>query len=252
MKKLCCLLLAGFVLACSSDDSQNLVENGSNPIPNRQRTGSSARDFLSADAYARLEIEILYVSGFAPTNAALDAFRTFLEARLNKPGGVGVTLKEIASPGTSPYTLQEIQDIERANRTAFNDTGILTLCILFVDGKSTQDTDNSAVLGTAYLNTSCVIYENSVIAFSTGPNRPPRWVMESTVLQHEICHLFGLVDFGTPMQAEHEDDAHQRHCDNSECLMYWAVQARVMDLQMVSVPQLDANCVADLQGNGGK
>lgn len=252
MKKIACLLLAGLMLACSSDDSQNLVEDGSNPIPNRQRTGSSARDFLSDEDYVRLEIEILYVTGFAPTDDALNMFASFLETRLHKPGGIAITLREIASPGTSPYTLEEIQSIEKANRTGFNDTGVLTLCILFVDGKSTQDTETSAVLGTAYLNTSCVIYENSVRAFSTGPDRPPRWVMESTVLQHEICHLFGLVDFGTPMQADHEDEAHQRHCDNPSCLMYWAAQARVMDMQLDLVPFLDDNCIADLRGNGGK
>jgi len=249
------LLLLGFLalaFSCSSDDSGSMVEDGVNPRPNQQPAGSSAHDFLSADDYQTLKVEILYVGQYQPSAAAITSLQNFLEARLNKPGGIFISMRQIDSPGTSPYSTSEIRKLETDNRTFYNNTGELTLCILFVDGRSTTDTSTSAVLGTAYLNTSCVIYENTVWAFSNGVNQPPRNIMESTVLQHELCHLLGLVDFGTDMVTDHQDPDHIRHCNNNQCLMYWASQNRVMNMQTSAVPQLDANCIADLQANGGK
>lgn len=253
MKKLLYAGLLALAFGCSSDsDGGSMVEDGTNPKPNQKAAGSSAHDFLSDDDYQSLTIEILYIGQYRPSDAAVASLQNFMDARLNKPGGVHITLREIDSPGTSPYTTAEIRQLEADNRTAYNDVGELALCILFVDGKSSSDTNTSAVLGTAYLNTSCVIYENTVFAFSNGVNQPPRAIMEGTVLQHELCHLLGLVNFGTDMVTDHEDDEHKRHCDNPNCLMYWASQNRVMNLQTSQVPSLDANCIADLQGNGGK
>lgn len=252
MKKLVLLGLLALAFSCSSDDTGSMVEDGVNPRPNQQPAGSSAHDFLSADDYQRLNVEILYIGQYKPSDAAVTSLQNFLEARLNKPGGIFITQRQIESPGTSPYTTSEIRKLETDNRTAYNNSGELALCILFVDGRSANDTATGAVLGTAYLNTSCVIYENTVWAFSNGANLPPRAIMESTVLQHELCHLLGLVDFGTDMVTDHEDPDHIRHCDNNQCLMFWASQNRVMNMQTSAVPQLDANCIADLQANGGK
>ncbi|WP_264557941.1 hypothetical protein [Flavobacterium sp. N1718] len=159
MKRLVLLGLLTLAFSCSSDDSGSMVEDGVNPRPNQQPAGSSAHDFLSADDYQKLTVEILYIGQYKPSDVAVASLQAFLEARLNKPDGVFITQRQIESPGTSPYTTSEIRKLETDNRTAYNNVGELALCILFVDGRSASDTATGAVLGTAYLNTSCVIYE---------------------------------------------------------------------------------------------
>jgi hypothetical protein len=65
--------------------------------------------------------------------------------------------------------------------------------------------------------------------------------------------LLGLTNLGTPMQTNHEDASHPKHCNNEDCLMYWQADGSGLLGMMVggNVPQLDANCLADLQANGG-
>ena len=60
---------------------------------------------------------------------------------------------------------------------------------------------------------------------------------------------------GTALQSAHEDPAHPKHCDVEDCLMYWAAETDSgLDNLMgnSSAPQLDSQCIADLQANGGK
>ena len=48
------------------------------------------RHFLSAAPFERLVVEVRYIAAFRPTDAALQSLQSFLNARLNKPGGVEV------------------------------------------------------------------------------------------------------------------------------------------------------------------
>ncbi len=83
---------------------------------------------------------------------------------------------------------------------------------------------------------------------------PDRIELESISLMHEFGHLLGLVNIETPMQTEHLDEAHDKHCDNPNCLMYWKAETSNV-LQMItpgSLPGLDAHCLEDLRANGEK
>lgn len=243
------------VFSCSSDDNNNtIIENGTNPSANLKATGSSANDFLSAAKYNSVVIEVLYVTGFRPNAQTLTNLKQFMQNRLNKPGGITITEREISSPGSSPYDINEIAAIETLNRTKYNNANVLALYMLFLDGKSAQDTDSSFILGTAYRNTSFVMFENSVQGLSNSVGEPNRVDLETIVILHEMCHLLGLVNLGSPMQTEHLDEAHDKHCDNENCLMFWKTENSGV-LQMMlggNVPQLDDDCLADLRANGGK
>ncbi len=246
--RLLLLLMLSMVLGCSDDDSAS-IENGINKAPNLQPLGSSANDFLSAENYESIVLEVLYVADFRPAPQTLTNLRNFIEARLNKPGGITITEREIPSPGNSPYTNSEIAAIENTHRTKYNDVNSLAVFLLFVDGNFDTDTNNEFTLGTAYRNTSFVIYENSV-RFLSNASATNRSDLETVVVLHEFCHLLGLVDLGSPMQTNHRDDDHGKHCNNSSCLMFW--QSENSMISSGNIPQLDANCITDLQANGGK
>ncbi len=239
-------------LNCSNDDKAS-DENGINTSGNKKNTGSSAHGFLASDNYQSLVIEISYVEGFRPNTQTLINLKQFLENLLNKPNGISILEKQIPFPSKTVFSLEEIAEIEDANRTKYNDSGILAVHLLYINGNFESDTSSSKTLGTAYFNTSAVIYEQNIQELSDAINEPNRVDLETTVLLHEFGHLLGLVDLGSPMQNNHLDTAHDKHCDNESCLMFWKVENNgVLQMMTSGIPQLDANCLLDLKANGGK
>ncbi|WP_100612888.1 membrane metalloprotease [Confluentibacter lentus] len=255
-KVLVTLLFALIVLqSCSKDDDIDNVANGINKIGNKQTTGSSANDILSDTKFKSIIIELVYVEGFEPTTNAIDNFKNFINTTSNKPEGISVIKKSIPSLGDTEYTIEEIADIEETNRTKYNNGQQIAVWVFFTDGKSDKDDNETVVLGTAYRNTSFVIFEETVRNFSNSPFEPNRSLLEATVINHEFGHLLGLTNFGTDLQSPHEDPEHTRHCNVTSCLMYWeAVSPSGLSdiMNGNSPPQLDAQCIADLQANGGK
>ena len=99
-----------------------------------------------------------------------------------------------------------------------------------------------------------VIFGKTVHDNSGNLGQVNRTKLEATVNEHVMGHLLGLVNLGSPMQTNHQDAAHPNHCNNSNCLMYYASNTRdaLGFLLTGNIPSLDANCVADLHANGGK
>lgn len=258
MKKVLTLLTIGLFLSvasCSKEDDPIDNSVAVNPITNKQQTGSSSNDLLSDKKFKSMVIEIVYVAGFEPSSAAINNFVNFLTARTYKPNGISVIKRSILPPGNSPYTNEEIVSIEDANRTKYNTSDQIAVWAFFVDGKSSKDTDTSVILGTAYRNTSFVIYEQTIQNLSNSPFEPNRSLLETTVITHEFGHILGLTNLGTALQSNHEDEAHPKHCIEKTCLMYWSSETGAGISNMVSAgaaPQLDSQCIADLRANGGK
>lgn len=253
MKKLLALIILVFVfVSCSKDDVSN-DNNGNNKIANQQPTGSSSHDLLSDDTFTSMVIELVYVEGHQPTQTAINNFVSFLNSRTYKPGGITVESRSIPSPGITTYSTQDYVDLENANRTKYNTETEIAVWAYFADGKASGDTSTQVTLGTAYRNTSFIIYEATVQSLSGGLNEPSTAVLESTVIEHEFGHILGLTNFGAPMQTPHEDPQSDRHCNVESCLMYYAATTgdNLMNLGG-TIPQLDAQCIADLQANGGK
>jgi hypothetical protein len=254
MKKLLALLVfVSVMVSCSKEDTNN-DSNGNNKIGNQQPTGSSSHDLLSDDIYTSMVVEVVYVEGFKPTQTAITNFVSFLDSRTYKPGGITVQSRSIPSPGITSYSTQDYVDLEMANRIFYNTDNQIAVWAYFADGKADGDTNTQVTLGTAYRNTSFIVYEKTVQSLSGGFNEPSTVVLESTVIEHEFGHILGLVDFGAPMQTPHEDAENPKHCDVESCLMYYAATSgsNLMHFNGGTVPELDAHCIADLQANGGK
>lgn len=260
MKKIIFILLIVFqVSSCSKDANNNSDDDGNNNVPNiganQMPTGTSANDLLSDANFTSIIVELVFVEGNAPSQTSINNFVDFLEERTFKPDGITVETRSIASPGNSPYTNQEIIEIEDANRTQYNSGNQIAVWAFFADGESSANSNSSIVLGTAYRNTSFVIYEETIQDLSNSPLEPNRDVLETTVINHEFGHILGLTNLGTDLQSDHEDSAHPKHCNVEGCLMYWSAETGSGIDNLVglsSAPELDSQCIADLQANGGQ
>lgn len=258
MKKRIALVTMVFALliSCSKEDSTDTdTVDGFSISNNKKATGSSSHDLLSDDTFKSMVIELVYVQGYEPSATAISNFTSFLNARTNKPGGITVVKRAIASPGKATFTNQEIVAIEDANRTKYNTANQIAVWALFIDGASASNSGNSYVLGTAYRNTSFVIYEKTIQGLTDSPFEPNRSLFETTIITHEFGHILGLTNLGAALQSNHEDTAHEKHCNVESCLMFWSAESGSGVANMVSggsVPKLDAQCLADLKANGGK
>lgn len=251
------LIILFLMASCAKDSAgdSGSVPNGITKDNNLKPTGESARELLSAEDFDQLHIEVLYVTDMAPTAGSLDNLQNFLEAILNKPGGITIAPREITIANKAAYAIPDILEIEDQNREAYNADKTIAITALFLNGEYAGNTPEGSVLGIAYRNTSFVIFEATIREFSEQVFAPSLTTLESTVIQHEVGHLLGLVNNGTPLQTSHQDAANGAHCEVDGCLMFWQAETGEGLLNMLSggtVAQLDAQCRADLSANGGK
>jgi len=257
-KLLALLLIAGLVSACSDEENPSPDNgddgNGNDDVQNYHKNpvGYSANDLLATDEFTQLQIEIIHVQDFALEDESLETLKDFLQDRLHKPDGINITTTAIESPGRAPYSSEDITEVEENQRSLFTSDNTITVYGFVADGQFNQ---NENVLGLAYRNTSFIIFESQIKANSGGLNQPSKALLESTVINHELGHLLGLVNNGTPMQEDHQDDEHGHHCDNEDCLMYWTAETGDIVSSLVGMdnpPPLDESCINDLKANGGR
>lgn len=242
-------LIAILVSACSK--TETYVNNPDIPdyLHNRP-AGASANELLASTKYTSLKIEVQYMPGFQPDAAALNHLQATLQSLLNKPSGITIITKEIPASANLSLSVNDIITIEKNNRTAFTNGTELAVYLLYTNGNYT---DNN-VLGVAYKNTSAVLFGKKINDNSGGFGQASRAKLVATVAEHELGHLLGLVDLGSPMQAAHNDAAHANHCSNSNCLMYYASETSDIFGFLITgnIPSFDAACRADMTANGGK
>ncbi|ARV07022.1 membrane metalloprotease [Polaribacter sp. SA4-10] len=253
------ILVCSIFFSCSSEETEQIIDPATgdtiNVASNRQQTGSSANDLLSANTFDKMIVEIAFIEGFKPTQEALDNFKNFIEDRTFKTAGVTFIEKEISATGKTEYTTEEVADIEKEFRTQYNSSSTIAVWVLFINGNSSRDSNQGSILGSAYWNTSFVIYEETIRGLSNSTFEPERSLLESAVIHHEFGHILGLTNIGTDLQSDHEDPDHAGHCVEESCLMYFAAETSQGIDTMISggqVPKLDAQCLADLKANGGR
>ncbi|MER3375091.1 MAG: hypothetical protein RIM83_10690 [Allomuricauda sp.] len=262
-KALYCLFALVLFLGCSKDSTSDSDTNVKiDKSANLLGTGKSAQDFLANTKFDQLVIEIAYVSGFQPTAEAIATFEEFIRARTFKEE-IMFTYKQLPSPNEETLTLNEIVDLEKENRTAYNDGTTLAMYIYFADAPTENDdeSENLVTLGAVYQNTSMVIYEATIRDLVGDSSFVTVADVEAATLNHEFGHLLGLVDLGTPAINDHEDPDAESHCTTEGCLMRAELQFGRSMLKLMqnnaskglgTIPNLDAECLLDLQDNGGR
>lgn len=278
------VVVFGFINACSNDSDDTQTPQNVDKTPNLQATGSSANDFLSNNNFDRLLVEIGYVEGFQPTGQTVSNFEDYLRERTFKQN-IEFSFKSLSSPNEETLVLDEIAELENENRTAYNNGTTLAIYIYFADAPSDGDDEDEGLvtLGAVYRNTSMVIYESTIRDLASRSSLITITDVETATLNHEFGHLFGLVNLGTVPVNDHEDPDAENHCDVPGCLMRAELQfggptARNLTAKgdvltspcklsgdsmlklletrtsngLAAVPVLDAECILDLQSNGGR
>ena len=77
------VLISFFFSGCSKTDYRTGL--AAINAANDKITGSSGRDLLTSASFSQLNIEIQYMTGFAPDAASLDNLTSFLNSLINKP-----------------------------------------------------------------------------------------------------------------------------------------------------------------------
>ncbi len=284
------LILFTFLLSCNkSDTNEESQAKAVDKSANLRATGASANDILSNTNFDKLLIEIAYVTGFRPTSDTMTRFTDFLRQHTFKEE-IEMRYLELDSPEEEDLELQEVADLEKENRTAYNDGRTLAIYIYFTDAPSDgDDMDEGLVtVGAVYRNTSMVIYSNTIRNLASQSTVISVTDVESATLNHEFGHLFGLVDLGTPMVNPHESQSENEdgelvgnnHCDVEGCLMRAELQfgrktgkSNITENGLKSICNLSGNtmmrllqsktgkgntvdlgaeCVLDIKANGGR
>jgi len=240
-KILLCIGLLGIIIlpSCSK-------ENTGINVNDYKTLGTHPGDLLSSSIYTSLKIQIHYMPGFEPADSAINNLSKFLESHLNKPNGIQIDKSPIAPSGAATLNLDQITSIEKSNRTAFTAGSTLAVHILLVDA----DYYLPEVVGTSYWNTSICIFGKRMNQNSGGPGQVTRATYYTIIFEHEFGHLMGLVNLGSSMQTNHQDNSNGYHCLNANCLMFYGIENSSVNFN--KVPVLDADCIADLVANGGK
>lgn len=238
------------LLSCKSDDSNDGVDDPR--AENLKSLGRSAEDILSDDIYSSMIVELVYTTAYPPKQETIDRFRDLLVERINKPGGITLIENVISIPLDASYSLDEIKDIEEQYRSEYTTDDTIALYIFFSNAEAESDTPTVKTLGTAYRNTSLVIYEKTLQLVSESQNID-LGILESSTLHHEFGHILALVNLtNDDIHQDHEDLANANHCRVENCLMYYASNFARNIKRLGIIPDFDPLCIADLQAKGGK
>jgi hypothetical protein len=208
-------------------------------------------DLLSATDYGTLVVQVQYFEGHPPSASGLSLLEAFLNERLHKPGGISVEIDApLAIAPQATYSASQIRAIEGEHRTAYTHGDTLAVHLLFVPGEYAESAN---VLGIAYNNTSMAIFGEVIAEHTGGALQPSESTVTGVVAMHEFGHILGLVGNGSTMQTEHQDEPNGRHCDDPDCLMYYAVRTTdFLSNLLGDLPELDQECLDDLRANGGR
>lgn len=227
-------------------------------------------EYLRADNYSKLVMEIDSVATAAPDQNAQAHVQAVLSELLDKPGGVEIVRDQVLDSRGSQYswTLEELGVLVSQSFDLEVEEGVLKMHAVFLDGSYAGDSGDNHILGLAWgdyrhfvifkekLKELCStgIYANMTSADGQALCENS----ESAVWLHEVGHLLGLVNKGVASTSDHEDKDHPGHTKSEESVMHWSYElsasgSGIMDqiykrIMVGRTEPLDfgASCEADL------
>ncbi len=228
-------------------------------------------DYLRDSKFTTWHIEVDHTPDQEPRPSALTLLEDRLRSIANKDR---IT---IAVDGTLPskttWTTDDLVALQKANQDKQTSGKTVVTYVAYVDGKLRVDNEDRTVLGLTIGHDFVVIFKEQTEAACsiTAGAKDPRDVtgpldllpcyggeerIEQAVLMHEFGHAMGLVNRGIPMVKDHEGKGadQQRHSNNPDSVMYWALDsAGTLDEFTSQIPlHFDADDKADVCAAGGR
>ena len=184
----------------------------------------------------RVVVEIDHETGEAPFTGPILGFGDTFDLTLanvdrlfagKKTLTIPTTLGEMEDVGViadEELTVADLLALADLHRDQNDAAGTKTYYVLFVGGFFTDNNGpNAGVLGVSLGTTGVIVMFKDVIQSTNIPGLPNvvRFVEQSTLI-HEIAHAAGLVNNGVPLASAHQDGQHGAHCNNDNCVMYFA------------------------------
>jgi len=214
---------------------------------------------LYRSAIHNLTFEIDYVPGAEPYTGAVlgfgelwDVAQTNVERLFqgsNKVFDLPRTLdkmEKLTDVVGADFTVDQILAIASKHRNQPSSGDTATFYFVWLDGYYRDAMGvNKNVLGVSLVTTGVLAMFKPVIA-GTGSGTPglnvERYVEQATIV-HELGHAAGLVNNGLAQAAAHDDAAHEGHCTNQDCVMYWAIEGTSGAISYVQKSLLASNTI---------
>jgi hypothetical protein len=165
---------------------------------------------------------------------------------VDKPGGIDFVTGGTIEGGGSPWTKEEVLDLTDARQDRGTGDGTVVTHLLFLDGEY----ERADVLGVTIGYGTIAIFRDTVesactvltVCFNAQED------ILRAVLVHEFGHALGLVNRGIPMVTDHEDPESPGHSDNSNSVMWHAIESAGSIGSLNTIPnQFDADDTADMR-----
>lgn len=123
------------------------------------------------------------------------------------------------------YTTPDIRKIAEAYQTLESSENQGVVFVIYLDGYfNIGGQDQQNVLGVSIGAFTVALFKPVISAIPGGGvlGGSPKYQVEQATVVHEVGHALGLVDNGVALHTDHLDEANGKHCDNQNCVMYWA------------------------------
>lgn len=202
-----------------NENAKNIKEEERTSINDYGTVGSLNHQYLQANPFSRLVLEIDYVDSTPPDQNAVNTFVSMIKQYADKPEGVVLAGGNSLMAQKQKYTSQDLINIAKTNRSSYSSGKTVSLYVLYVNGSLVE---NENALGVALTSSMFVIFKDQINQAATSLVFSSE--IERAVLIHELGHLFGLVNINYQSSIDHEDFDHPHHSNNKESVMYWAIE----------------------------
>ncbi len=153
---------------------------------------------------------------------------------------------ETIANNKSRLTQSDLVEIEKRNRDHYSSKNVMILYVLYVNGVFAAD---SEALGVAYESSAYAVFAERIREAAATPLVPAP-AIEQAVIVHEMGHVLALVNIGYTSPRNHQDPQHESHSNNTDSVMYWAIDnvgiASLLEGRPSPSTRFDADDLADL------